>query len=116
MYDVTVIGGGAAGMMAAIVAARAGASVLILEHMDQCAKKILSTGNGRCNYTNKMQGIEYYRSDDPAFVLSVLEQFYQQDTLTFFEEIGITPTERNGYFYPNSMQAVSVRDVLLIEL
>lgn len=116
MYDVTVIGGGAAGMMAAIVAARAGASVLILEHMDQCGKKILSTGNGRCNYTNKMQGIEYYRSDDPAFVLSVLEQFYQQDTVAFFEEIGITPTERDGYFYPNSMQAVSVRDVLLMEL
>ena len=55
MYDVIVIGGGAAGMMAAIAAAREKASVLILEHMELCGKKILSTGNGRCNYTNKMQ-------------------------------------------------------------
>ena len=53
MYDVIVIGGGAAGMMAAIAAAREKASVLILEHMELCGKKILSTGNGRCNYTNK---------------------------------------------------------------
>ena len=52
MYDVIVIGGGAAGMMAAIAAAREKASVLILEHMELCGKKILSTGNGRCNYTN----------------------------------------------------------------
>lgn len=64
MYDVIVIGGGAAGMMAAIAAAREKASVLILEHMELCGKKILSTRNGRCNYTNKMQGIEYYRGDD----------------------------------------------------
>ena len=49
MYDVIVIGGGAAGMMAAIAAAREKASVLILEHMELCGKKILSTGNGRCN-------------------------------------------------------------------
>ena len=75
MYDVIVIGGGAAGMMAAIAAAREKASVLILEHMELCGKKILSTGNGRCNYTNKMQGIEYYRGDDPAFVLPALESF-----------------------------------------
>lgn len=116
MYDTIVIGGGAAGMMAAITAARQGVDVLILEHMDQCGKKILATGNGRCNYTNQMQGIEYYRSDSPAFVLSVLEQFDAEDTLSFFEQIGITPTEKNGYYYPMSMQAVSVRDVLLMEL
>lgn len=116
MYDTIVIGGGAAGMMAAITAARQGAAVLILEHMEQCGKKILATGNGRCNYTNQMQGIEYYRSDCPAFVLSVLEQFGVKETLSFFEEIGITPTQKNGYYYPMSMQAVSVRDVLLMEL
>jgi len=116
MYDVTVVGGGAAGMMAAIAAAREGASVLILEHMDQCGKKILATGNGRCNYTNKMQGIEYYRGDDPAFVLPVFEQFSGMETISLFEEIGIAPTERNGYIYPMSMQASSVKDVLSMEL
>ena len=95
---IAVVGGGASGICAAISAARQGADVTIFERCDRIGRKILATGNGRCNYTNKMQGIEYYRSDDPAFVLSVLEQFYQQDTVAFFEEIGITPTERDGYF------------------
>ena len=105
MYDVIVIGGGAAGMMAAIAAAREKASVLILEHMELCGKKILSTGNGRCNYTNKMQGIEYYRGDDPAFVLPALELFGCEQTIRFFQSIGIEPKEKNGYVYPRSMQA-----------
>lgn len=116
MYDVVVIGGGAAGMMAAITAAREEASVLILEHMECCGKKILSTGNGRCNYTNKMQGIEYYRGDDPAFVLPALEQFGYEETIAFFRTIGIEPKEKNGYVYPRSMQASSVREALLLEL
>lgn len=116
MYDVTVVGGGAAGMMAAIAAAREGASVLILEHMDQCGKKILATGNGRCNYTNKMQGVEYYRGDDPAFVLPIFEQFGYTQTISLFEEIGVIPVEKNGYIYPISMQAASVREVLIMEL
>lgn len=116
MYDVVIIGGGAAGMMAAVFAAREQASVLILEHMDCCGKKILSTGNGRCNYTNRMQGIEYYRGDDPAFVLPALRQFGYEDTIAFFKEIGIEPKDKNGYIYPRSMQAASVRDALLLEL
>ncbi len=116
MYDVIVIGGGAAGMMAAIAAAREKASVLILEHMELCGKKILSTGNGRCNYTNKMRGIEYYRGDDHAFVLPALEQFGCEQTIRFFQSIGIEPKEKNGYVYPRSMRAASVREALLLEL
>lgn len=116
MYDVIVIGGGAAGMMAAIAAAREKASVLILEHMELCGKKILSTGNGRCNYTNRMQGIEYYRGDDPAFVLPALKMFGYEQTIEFFKSIGIEPKEKNGYVYPRSMQASSVREALLLEL
>lgn len=116
MHDVIVVGGGASGMMAAIAAARRGASVLILEHMDCCGKKILSTGNGKCNYTNTMQGIEYYRGDDPAFVLPALERFGAKEAIQFFREIGIEPKEKNGYVYPRSMQATAVRDALLCEL
>lgn len=116
MYDVIVIGGGAAGMMAAITASREKASVLILEHMDCLGKKILSTGNGRCNYTNKMQGIEYYRGDAPAFVLPALEQFGYEETIAFFRTIGVEPKEKNGYVYPRSMQASSIREALLLEL
>lgn len=114
--EIIVVGAGAAGMMAAITAARAGASVLILEHMDTAGKKILATGNGKCNYTNSRQGVEYYYGDDPAFVLPVLEQFGFEDTLKFFGELGILPKERRGYYYPASEQAASVREVLLMEL
>lgn len=116
-YDVIVAGGGAAGMMAAISAARMGAKTAILEHMDQAGKKLLVTGNGKCNFTNRAQGVEYYRGQDPAFVLPVLEQFGLEETLAFFQEIGIFPREkRGGYYYPASEQASSVRQALLLEL
>lgn len=117
IYDVIVAGGGAAGMMAAISAARMGARTAILEHMDAPGKKLLSTGNGKCNFTNRVQGMECYRGQDPAFVLPVFEQFGLDETLSFFQEIGIWPREkRGGYFYPASEQASSVRQALLLEL
>lgn len=113
--DVTIVGGGAAGLMAAITAARCGAHVIILEHMDRVGKKILSTGNGKCNYTNALQGISYYRGEDPAFVLPVFEQFDFAQTVAFFKKLGIYPKIRNGYYYPASEQASSVLDVLRME-
>lgn len=115
-YDVVIVGAGASGMMAAITAARNGASVLLLEHMERAGKKILSTGNGKCNYTNEKQGLSYYRGENPAFVLPVLEQFGFRETVAFFEELGICPKEKNGYYYPASEQASSVLKVLLMEL
>lgn len=113
--DVAVIGGGAAGLMAAIAAARCGAKTLIIEHMDRVGKKILSTGNGKCNYTNALQGVSYYRGEDPAFVLPIFEQFGHEDTVSFFQELGIYPKVRKGYFYPASEQASSVLEVLRME-
>lgn len=113
--DVIVIGGGAAGLMAAITAARCGARTLIIEHMDRVGKKILSTGNGKCNYTNALQGVSYYRGEDPAFVLPVFAQFGHEETVAFFQELGIYPKVRKGYFYPASEQASSVLDVLRME-
>ncbi|MCI8280418.1 MAG: NAD(P)/FAD-dependent oxidoreductase [Lachnospiraceae bacterium] len=116
-YDVIVVGAGAAGMMAAISAARQGANVALLEHMEQAGKKLLATGNGKCNFTNRVQGLECYRGQDPAFVLPVLEQFGLSETLAFFQEIGIFPREkRGGYFYPASGQASCVRQALVQEL
>ncbi len=103
-------------MMAAITAARRKAEVTILEHTDRIGKKILSTGNGKCNYTNSEQGLRYYRGDNPAFVLPVFAQFGFEETIAFFRELGIYPKERNGYFYPASEQAAAVLDVLRLEL
>lgn len=114
-FDVVVVGGGAAGLMAAITAARAGAKTVILEHKEKTGKKILSTGNGKCNYTNEKQGVSYYRGEDPAFVVPVFKQFSFTETVAFFEEIGITPKVKNGYYYPASEQAAAVLEVLRLE-
>lgn len=113
--DVTVIGGGAAGLMAAITAARCGAKTVIIEHMDRVGKKILATGNGKCNYTNELQGVSYYRGENPAFVIPVFEQFGLRETVSFFEELGVYPKIKNGYYYPASEQASSVLEVLRME-
>lgn len=113
--DIIVVGCGASGLMAAIQSARAGRRVLVLDHHQTPAKKLLATGNGRCNFTNKMQGSECYRCGDPAFVLPVLEQFSAEDAIAFFEELGVLTTERQGYCYPRSKQASAVRDALLAE-
>lgn len=115
-FDVIIVGAGASGLTAGIQAARKGASVLILEHMDKAGKKILVTGNGKCNFTNEKQGIAYYKGKNPAFVLPVLKQFGLNETLQFFNELGIYPREkRGGYYYPASEQAASVVEVLLME-
>lgn len=115
IMDVIVVGGGAAGLMAAITAARTGAKVLILEHNDTTGKKILATGNGRCNFTNTEQGAQYYRSDSPAFVLPSLQQFSVNDTISFFKDLGVMTTVKNGYCYPRTMQASTIRNALLKE-
>ncbi len=114
-YDVIIIGAGASGLMAAIAAARSGSSVLMLERKEKAGKKILATGNGKCNFTNLVQKPECYRSNDSAFAMKVLSCFDVQKTLIFFEELGIYPKERDGYYYPNSEQAASVQQALLLE-
>ncbi len=115
MEKVMIIGGGASGMMAAISASLSGAEVLIIEQNEKTGKKILSTGNGRCNFTNTKQDPSCYRSDDPDFPWQVIQQFDENRTIAFFKEIGILPKNRNGYLYPNSDQAQAVADALQME-
>lgn len=106
-WDVLVVGAGASGMMAAISAARRGRSVLLIDRMDRAGKKLLATGNGKCNYTNAHMDADCFHGDR-AFVSCVLNAFSHEDCVRFFREIGIYPKEKNGYFYPNSEQALSV--------
>lgn len=114
--DIIVVGGGASGLMAAISAAKEGAKVVVLEHMDVPAKKILATGNGRCNYTNTVQGKQFYRSDSPDFVMPSLTKFSEKDATAFFHNLGVMTVEKNGYCYPRTLQASIVRNALLKEL
>ncbi len=114
-YDVIVVGAGASGLVAAITAARLGSTVLVIEQKEKAGKKILATGNGKCNFTNHLQSPGCYRSDDSAFAMKVLSCFDVRKTLDFFTELGIYPKERDGYYYPNSEQAASVVQVLLLE-
>lgn len=114
---IVVVGGGAAGMTAAIAAARRGAAVKVIERMARVGRKLLATGNGRCNLTNTNQTIEKYHGADPRFALGALGQFNVKQTLSFFEELGIEPVfEEDGYVYPASGQASSVLDVLRYEM
>lgn len=115
VYDVIIIGAGASGLIAAIAAARQGSQVLVIERKEKAGKKILATGNGKCNFTNMTQKPECYRSDDSAFPMKVLSCFNIDKTIELFKELGIYPKNRDGYLYPNSEQALSVVQVLVME-
>lgn len=108
LYDVVVVGGGASGMTAAVVAARSGKSVLLLERMNQLGKKLLATGNGKCNLTNLYQNLDCYRSDNVKFPLIILKQICVSETLDFFKQLGVYTKDKNGYVYPNSEQASTI--------
>ncbi len=114
---IAVVGGGASGIIAAISAARKGADVTILERCDRIGRKILATGNGRCNYTNINASIKNYHGKNIDFIKAAAKKFWVSDTISFFKEIGmLTKVEDNGKAYPYSLQASAVLDVLRFEL
>lgn len=111
-----VIGGGAAGMMAAITAASEGAVVTLLEGGERVGKKILATGNGKCNLGNLNLSTGDYYGASTEWIGECLSRFDCDDTIRFFRGIGLMLKEKNGYLYPLSEQAASVLDVLRTEL
>ena len=113
--DVIVIGGGAAGLMAAIAAAREGASVTVLEKNDRPGRKLLASGNGKCNLTNRFLQADRYGTDDPVLLARCLQRFSPEDTLAFFRALGLETRDRDGWMYPVTDQASSVLQVLLCE-
>lgn len=114
--EVLIAGGGAAGIVAALVASKNRTDVLIVEKMGQLGKKILVTGNGRCNYTNYYQSKECYRGEEPLFAWQALQKFGMQDTVKLFKSYGILPSDRDGYVYPLSGQASCIRDIFVCSL
>lgn len=114
--EIAVIGGGASGLMAAITAKKSGKEVIILERKDRILKKVLITGNGRCNITNVNANISNYFGKNISSVENILNRFTPQDTMDFFNELGIICDEENrGKVYPLSGQASSVVDALRFE-
>ena len=109
--DVCVVGGGAAGLTAAIAAAEQGARTVVLERALECGRTILATGGGRCNFANRDLASDRY--NDPAFVEAVAGEDFLGRVLRFFRASGLAWTEEDGWLFPASFAAASVRDVLL---
>ena len=114
MEQIVIIGGGASGMAAAIKAAEdPSVHVTLLERQARVGRKLLSTGNGRCNLTNTLAAPSHYHGEQPRFCEGVLSRFPVPDTLAWFRGLGLlTVEEYGGRVYPMSQQANSVVDVL----
>ncbi len=118
METVIVIGGGASGMLAALTAAETrGRRVILLERQQRVGRKLLATGNGRCNLTNTGACPERYHGENPGFAIPALAAFPPQAALDFFRGLGLmTVEEYGGRVYPLSDSAGSVVDVLRFAL
>lgn len=115
MRTIGIVGGGAAGLAAAIAAAGGGAGVTILEAGDRPGKKILSTGNGKCNLGNEKLDVSEYYTDNPELLRECLVRFSTEDMADFFRRLGLLIKSKNGYLYPAGEQASAVLDVLRFE-
>ncbi len=113
LNKVVIIGGGASGLVTAIKAKTKDNEVIILEKNDDCGKKILATGNGHCNYFNEDQSIKNYHSSQNELLDKIITKENMTKVLDFFDKLGLIPKIKNGYYYPLSNQASSMRNILL---
>lgn len=113
MKKVAIIGAGASGLAAAVSAAREGASVCLYEQQNMPGKKLLATGNGKCNYLNEDQSMCHFHSQNPDLAEKILAGVSYEELLVFFQQMGIMPHSRNGYLYPMSGQAQSIHMALI---
>lgn len=105
--DVVIVGAGASGLLCGALVAKQGKSVVILEKNGRLGRKLLATGNGRCNFTNKyMESGCYYGKED--WIQAVLEKVTPEDVIRCFTSFGVLHRERDGYVYPHTNQAITV--------
>ena len=114
MKRVVIVGAGASGLIASIFAS-SNNEVIILERNSSPLKKILLTGNGKCNYFNENQDITNYNSNNIDLVKEIINQNNINSVLEFFDNIGIIPKVKNGYYYPYSNLSNSIKEALLKE-
>ena len=113
--QILIVGGGASGLMAAVAAASEGASVTVLEQNEKPGKKLLASGNGKCNLTNLRLDPEQYHADVPERAVNVISQFPVRNTIRFFRNLGLRVFDRDGWVYPCTEQSASVLNLLLWE-
>ncbi len=127
MSNIIIVGGGVAGMIAAITAANNGNKVTILEKNSELGKKILITGNGRCNFTNEYMKGDCYSSslnnnDEVSrhitreFADAILDRFNNKDFIKVLSNLGMSYYVREGYYYPKTDEARTFRDTLVSEV
>lgn len=110
--DIIVVGAGASGVVAAINLKNKNNNVTILERNDKPLKKLLLTGNGKCNYYNSDINIKHYRSNDLDLVNSIITN-YKDKVLDFFDSLGIIPRIKDGYYYPYSNTSYTISNALI---
>ncbi|HEY5576277.1 MAG TPA: aminoacetone oxidase family FAD-binding enzyme, partial [Clostridiaceae bacterium] len=116
-HDIIVIGGGAAGIASAIASKDMGKDTAILEGSDRIGKKLLATGNGRCNISNTDIDPDRYHSENPSFPKNILDRFGYSEALDFFSLFGLPlATLEGGKVYPMSLQASSALDIFRLAL
>ena len=113
MSKVVVIGAGASGIIAALKASENN-EVILIDGNDKCGKKLLITGNGKCNYWNEFISLDKYNTDNFDKLDKILSK--KEDVLNYLYKIGIYPKVKNGYFYPASGLATSVRELFEKEI
>ena len=110
MNKIVVVGGGFSGLVSAISAKKDNNEVIVLEKRNIVGKKILVTGNGRCNYYNEVQENKFYHSSNEEFVSNIKDDTHM--VLDFYNDLGIIPYIKDGYYYPYSKEASTIRNAL----
>lgn len=111
-----IVGAGASGLVAAITAAKNGANVTLIERKDRIGKKILATGNGKCNFTNYSMNSFDFRSRNQKVYCDYISQFDEKNVISMFRNMGMLIKVKNGFYYPRSEQASTVLDLLRFQI
>jgi predicted Rossmann fold flavoprotein len=115
-FHKAIVGGGAAGIMAAIASGRKGRHTVVLERMPRLGKKLLASGSGRCNLSNTELSEKYFNSNAGYFVAEVFSKFGREDILRFFTDIGVHTYAEDKRIFPVTNQSSSVLRALEMEL
>lgn len=116
MKNIVIVGGGSSGVLAAIFAKNDNNNVTILERNSTLLKKLLMTGNGKCNYYNDDQNINNYHSQNKEILEKIITKDNTNLVKKYFDSLGVVPKIKNGYYYPFSNQAVTIKNVLENEI